>query len=178
MILRETKDTDLNDILFIERDAFKSNKEVDLTRDMLADPSAKPLLSLIAIIENRAVGHILFTTAHLSNNPNEAAISLLAPLAIIPNYQKQGIGCKLIKKGLELLSKSGVDLVFVLGHPEYYPRHGFSPASKLGFEAPYPIPEEVADAWMVQALNPNVIDTLSGKVICCDTLNKPEHWRE
>ena len=178
MIIRETKDTDLNDILFIEREAFKSNKEADLTRDLLADPSAKPLLSLIAFIENRAVGHILFTNAHLSNNPNEVAISLLAPLAIIPNYQKKGIGGKLIKRGLELLSKSGVDLVFVLGHPEYYPRHGFSPASKLGLEAPYPIPEKVADAWMVKALQPNVIDTVYGKVICCNALNKPKHWRE
>jgi len=178
MIIRETKDTDLNDILFIECEAFKSNKEADLTRDMLTDPSAKPLLSLIAFIENRAVGHILFTTAHLSNNPNEVAISLLAPLAIIPNYQKKGSGGKLIKRGLELLSKSGVDLVFVLGHPEYYPRHGFSPASKLGLEAPYPIPEKVADAWMVKALQPNVIDTVYGKVICCNALNKPKHWRE
>jgi len=178
MMIRETKDADLNDILFIEREAFKSDKEADLVRDMLADPSAKPLLSLIAIIEGQAVGHILFTNAHLSNNFNQVSISILAPLAIIPSYQKQGIGGRLIMKGLEILSKSWIDLVFVLGHPEYYPRYGFKPASKLGLEAPYLIPEEVADAWMVQALQPNVIGTVSGKVICCDTLNKPEHWRE
>ena len=145
---------------------------------MLADPSANPLLSLIAMDGNQAVGHILFTKAHISNNPNKVSISFLAPLAIIPNYQKQGIGGKLIKKGLEILSKSGVDLVFVLGHPQYYPKYGFTPASKLGIETTYPIPEEVADAWMVQVLNPKVIGTVSGKVICCDALNKPELWRE
>lgn len=178
MIIRETKDSDLKDVLFIEHEAFKSNKEADLTKEMLADPTAKPLLSLIAIIEDHPVGHILFTTAHISNNPNKVSISLLAPLAIISKYQKQGIGGKLIKKGLEILSKSGVDLVFVLGHPQYYPKHGFTPASTLGIKAPYPIPEEVADAWMVQALNPKVIGTVSGKVICCDALNKPEHWKE
>lgn len=178
MIIRETKDADLKDVLFIEREAFKSNKEADLTKEMLADPTAKPLLSLIAIIEDQPVGHILFTKVHISNNPNKVSISLLAPLAIIPNYQKQGIGGKLIEKGLEILLKSGVDLVFVLGHPQYYPNHGFTPASKFGIKAPYPIPEEVADAWMVQALNPKVIDTVSGKIICCDALNKPEHWRE
>ena len=178
MIIRQTKDIDLNEILFVEREAFNSNKEADLTRDMLADPSAKPRLSFLAFIEDQPVGHILFTAAHLSNNPNEVSISLLAPLAIIPNYQKQGIGSKLIKKGLEILSKVGVDLVFVLGYPKYYPKYGFTPASKLGFEAPYPIPKEVADAWMVQALQPNVIDTISGKVICCEALNKPEHWRQ
>jgi len=178
MIIRETKDTDLKDILFIEREAFKSNKEANLTKEMLADPTAKPLLSLLAIIENQPVGHILFTKAQISNNPNKVSISLLAPLAIIPQYQKQGIGGRLIKKGLEILSKSGVDLVFVLGHPKYYPKYGFTPANTFGIKAPYPIPEEVADAWMIQAFNPNVIGTISGKVICCEALNKPEHWRE
>ena len=176
MIIRETTGVDLSDILFVERKAFKSNKEADLTKEMLADPSANPLLSLIAMDGNQAVGHILFTKAHISNNPNKVSISFLAPLAIIPNYQKQGIGGKLIMKGLEILSKSGVDLVFVLGHPKYYPKYGFTPASKLGIETTYPIPEEVADAWMVQVLNPKVICTVSGKVICCDALNKPELW--
>ena len=49
-------------------------------------------------------------------------------LAIVPDAQKQGIGGKLIEQGLEFLSKSRVDLVFVLGHPEFYPRYGFKPA--------------------------------------------------
>jgi putative acetyltransferase len=177
MYIRETTDADLNDILFIEREAFNSDKEAELTRDLLADPSAKPLLSLIAFIGNRPVGHVLFTKAHLSNNP-EVAVSILAPLAVVPGCQKQGVGGELVKKGLQLLSKSGVEIVFVLGHPEYYPRHGFTPASKLGFKAPYPIPEKDADAWMVQALRPNIIGSVSGEVLCCDAMNKPEHWRE
>jgi putative acetyltransferase len=177
MIIRETTDADLNDILYVEREAFNSNKEADLTKDMLADPSAKPLLSLIAYIEDQPAGHILFTKAHLSSNP-EVAVSFLAPLAVVPKFQNQGIGGALVKKGLELLSKSGVDLVFVVGHPDYYPRHGFTPAGELGFEAFCPIPEKDADAWMVKALRPNVIGSVSGKMICCDALNKPELWRE
>jgi len=94
-------------------------------------------------------------------------------------FPAKGIGGELIKEGLRLLSESDVDLVFVLGHPDYYPRHGFKPnAGALGFEAPYPIPTEHADAWMVQELNTGVIGTLKGKVICADELDKPEHWRE
>ncbi len=178
MYIRETNDADLNDILFVEREAFNSNKEADLAKDMLADPSAKPHLSLIAFIENQPAGHILFTTAHLSNTQSKVAVSFLAPLAVIPKFQKQGIGGALVKKGLELLSKANVELVFVVGHPEYYPRHGFTPAGKLGFEPTYPIPEKHANAWMVQALRPNIIGFVSGKVICCDALNKPELWRE
>jgi len=176
--IREAVETDLNDILLIERLAFGHDKEAKLVRDLLHDPSAKPVLSMLALKKDRAVGHILFTTARLSGIQGTASIVILAPLAIVPDAQKQGIGGKLIEEGLELLSKSGVDLVFVLGHPEYYPRYGFKPAGHLGFEAPYPIPDEHAGAWMVQALWPGVIGIVSGKVICANALNKPEHWRE
>ena len=72
----------------------------------------------------------------------------------------------------------GVDLVFVLGHPEYYPRFGFMPALKFGFQPTYPLPVEVADAWMVLELRPNIMGTISGKVICCDVMNNPEVWKE
>ena len=176
--IREAVETDLNDVLQIERLAFGYEKEADLVRGLLYDLSAKPVLSLLAFQKNRALGHILFTTAQLSGSQDSASIVILAPLAIVPDAQKQGIGGKLIKKGLELLSKSGVDLVFVLGHPEYYPRYGFKPAGDLGFEAPYPIPDVHANAWMVQALRSGLIGSVSGKVICADALNKPEHWRE
>ena len=94
------------------------------------------------------------------------------------NLDKQQMELKFVERGVQLLSKSGVDLVFVLGYPEYYTRHGFTPAGHLGFEAPYPIPDEHADAWMVQALRPDVISSVCGKVMCSDTLNKPEYWRE
>jgi putative acetyltransferase len=68
--------------------------------------------------------------------------------------------------------------VFVVGHPKYYPRHGFTPEAKLGFETSYPIPVEHADAWMVHALRPDVVGLVSGKVIYCDVLNKPQIWQE
>ena len=178
MNIRETTDADLDDILSVERAAFSTHKEADITKDMLTDPTAKPLLSLLTYIEAQPVGHILFTNAHLLRSRRKVAVSFLAPLAVIPKFQRQGIGGALIMKGLELLLKSGVDLVFVVGHPKYYPRHGFAPASKLGFEPTYPIPAEVADAWMVQELHPGVIGFISGKMVCCDALNKPEMWRE
>jgi len=178
LLIREAVETDLNDVLLIERLAFGYDKEAKLVRDLLHDPSAKPVLSLLAFQKDRALGHILFTTSQLSGSQDSASIVILAPLATVPDAQKQGIGGKLIEQGLELLSTSGVDLVFVLGHPEYYPRYGFKPAGNLGFEAPYPIPNEHAGAWMVQALQSGVIGTVSGKVICADALNKPEHWRE
>lgn len=178
MDIRKASDADLNDVFLIERLAFGHEEEAELVRQLLVDPSAKPILSLLAFQDDRAVGHILFTTTHLTHNPKTISSAILAPLAIIPDAQKQGIGGKLIAKGLQLLSRSGVALVFVLGYPEYYSRHGFKPAGCLGFEAPYPIPNEHADAWMVQPLRPDAIGSVSGKVICADALNKPEYWLE
>ena len=178
MQLREALETDLDDILSIECLAFGNDKEAGLVRNLLYDPGAKPHLSLLAFKKNRPVGHILFTAARLTGTRDTASPAILAPLAVIPDAQGQGIGGKLIERGIGLLSARGVDLVFVLGHPGYYPRFGFAPAGCLGLEAPYPIPDVHADAWMVQALRFGVIGAVSGKVACADALNKPEFWRE
>jgi putative acetyltransferase len=178
MQIREALESDLDDVLLVERLAFGHDEEADLVRDLLDDASAKPTLSLLAFDGDRLLGHILFTSARLTTTQNTTSAAILAPLAVVPDAQNQAIGGKLIGRGLDLLRESGVDLVFVLGHPEYYPRHGFKPAGRLGFEAPYPIPDKNANAWMVQALRPDVIDSVSGKVICADGLNKPELWRE
>jgi putative acetyltransferase len=178
MCIVEASDSNLLDVLLVERAAFGHDAEAELVRDLLNDPSASPLLSLLALEGERAVGHVLFTSARLKETPAAAAIALLAPLAVVPDLQRQGVGGKLIERGLRLLSDAGVDLVFVLGHPEYYPRHGFEPAGRLGYAAPFPIPDEHADAWMVQALRPGVVGSVRGTIICADALNKPEYWRE
>ena len=178
MLIRETGATDRNAILAVETAAFAADPTVPvLVADLLDDPSTLPLLSLIALEDDKAVGHILFTATRL-DPPAALSTAILAPLAVIPEEQNRGIGGALIRAGLERLRQAGVALVFVLGHPEYYPRYGFEPAGRLGFEAPYAIPDEHADAWMVQALRPGVIGAVSGKVVCADALNKPEHWRE
>ena len=170
-------DGDLERVLAVERAAFGADAEADLVRALLADPSAQPSLSLLALRGERALGHILFSRAGFEPQvPRSAA--LLAPLAVVPSAQRQGIGGRLIRAGLGSLAKAGVDLVFVLGHPEYYPRHGFRPAGALGFAAPYPIPPEHADAWMVQELRPGVIGNCQGKLICARALDRPEYWRE
>ncbi len=164
-------------MLRVESRAFGSDEESELVNDLLCDSSAMPLLSLIALNGERAVGHLLFTQAKLAGTDGPISAVILAPLAVIPEEQDKGVGGQLIKEGLGLLSKSGVKLVFVFGDPRYYTRHKFRPASPLGFAAPYPIPEEHANAWMVQELRPGVIDSVSGKVTCADALDRPELWR-
>jgi putative acetyltransferase len=84
----------------------------------------------------------------------------------------------LIREGLEESKRAGWDLVFVLGHPGYYARHGFIVAGVNGFEAPYPIAEEHADAWMVQELRQGTIGKVRGRIICADSLMDAKHWIE
>ena len=175
MFIREALNSDLDSVLSIERAAFGSEEEANLVSDLIEDPSAKPFVSLIAFQADRAIGHILFTKAYLKPAA-PLSISILAPLAVMPDSQKQGVGSQLIEYGLQVMLDSAVDLVFVLGYPEYYSRFGFKPAGNLGFDAPYPIALKNADAWMVKALTPGVIGAFSGQVICADKLNKPEYW--
>ncbi len=176
--VRETTDSDLPDILRVQKLAFGQDPEAALTNDILQDPSAKPVVSLMAFHGDDPVGHILFSTARMTRPGGGPSIAILAPLAVVPEAQRQGVGGNLIEAGLRRLSDAGVDLVFVLGHPGYYPRHGFQPAGPFGLDAPHPIPLKHADAWMVRALRPGVIGSIRGKVICSDVLNRPEHWRE
>jgi len=178
MQIREATDSDLQDVLAVERAAFGSEEEAELVKQLMDDPSAAPVLSLIACINDKTVGHILFTHATIKNLQPEVTASILAPLAVIPESQKQGIGGKLIETGLEILREQGTDLVFVLGYPEYYTRHGFEPAMPFDLIAPYPIPEKVSDAWMIQALRPGLLESTQGQVTCCNTLNHPKYWLE
>ena len=181
MIIREANTADLKNLLEINLLAFgeeEGPEVVQMVKDLLNDPSAEPLLSLVAEADNQElIGHILFTRAMIEAR-EEINTTILAPLAVLPGYQKQGIGGLLIREGLRLLTKSETDLVFVLGHPEYYPRHGFITAGVEGFDAPYPIPEEVAGAWMVQQLKPNLIGRVKGKVACAKAMDRPEYWSE
>jgi len=178
MHIRETSASDLDAVIAVHDEAFGCEDVTSLTRLLLQDPSGKPAISLLALIDDRVAGHILFTNARVSGTDDKVTASILAPLAVVPEFQGKGVGGKLIETGLQMLTEAGFDLVFVLGHPGYYPRHGFEPAGCLGFEAPYPIPDKDADAWMVQALRPGVIGNVRGKVICADALDRPEHWRE
>ena len=181
MKIRKSTESERNEILNIHTHAFGEDKGpviAKLVNDLLNDETAMPLLSLVAVENDKLVGHILYTKAVVTKSEKLISAQILAPLAMLPDKQNKGIGEKLINEGLRLLKESGTELVFVLGHPTYYPRCGFMPAGEQGFEAPYPIPEEHAAAWMVQELSGDVLKKYSGKVQCSKILNEPQHWRE
>ena len=184
MIIKASENSDRNTILSIHETAFGSQAGPVIARlvaDLFEDPTAAPGLSLAATDERGMAGHILFTRATLLGEDmaeSPLSVSLLAPLAVLPRAQGKGVGQALILEGLSRLSAWRVDLVFVLGHPGYYPKAGFTPAGVHGLTAPYPIPKKDAGAWMVQDLRTGLLGRVQGRVQCARALDRPEHWRE
>ena len=176
MRIVEASASDRADVLPVERWAFGGDVEAGLVANLLEDPTARPLLSLLARANDRPVGHILFTAARLEGGAPGLKLAILAPLAVVPDAQCKGVGGRLIEHGIRLLGETGVALVFVLGHPGYYPRHGFEPAGRHGLRAPYPVSQD--NAWMVRAISANVLGRVKGRVVCANALHRPEYWIE
>ena len=179
--IRRAHGNDTAEVLRINREAFGGEKGVEvsnLVAALLADSSAEPRLSLLALRENEPVGHILFSHAVLRESDRPVVSAILAPLAVLPEHQSKGVGGLLIREGVALLVKAGVDLVFVLGHPDYYPRHGFTRACPLGFLACYQERGTPNDAWMVRELALGALSAAKGTIRCADALDELRHWRE
>jgi putative acetyltransferase len=129
--------------------AFQQPNEADLVEALRV--AASPLISLVAENEGGVVGHILFSPVSVESEDGAFTAMGLAPLAVRPEHQRSGIGGELIRAGLRACHELGHDLIFVLGHSDYYPRFGFKTAKTLGFTCEYPVPDEV---FMVAELMP------------------------
>jgi putative acetyltransferase len=121
--------------------SFPDEDLLPLVTDLLRDPGVT--VSLVAAKAGKVVGNVMFTRCTVKTHASRAA--LLAPLAVEPDYQGQGIGTELIREGLRRLEKDSVEAVYVLGDPAYYGRLGF--AREQSVSPPYPLPDEWADAW-------------------------------
>ena len=117
-------------------------------------------VSVVAVCGDKIVGHILFTPVTVESKETEIRGMGLAPLAVLPEYQRQGIGSKLIQAGMDEMSKAQQPFVIVLGHPDYYPRFGFVRASQYGIVSEY---EDVPDeAFMIVVFDEAALEGVSG----------------
>ncbi len=118
------------------------------------------IVSLVAVAENEIVGHIFFSPVTIHGAKGDIRGMGLAPMAVAPEWQRQGIGSKLAETGLALLRKKACPFVIVLGHPEYYPHFGFVPASRYGITCQWEgVPDE---AFMVAILDKAAMAGVSG----------------
>lgn len=120
-----------------------------------------PNLSLVALDGSEVVGHILFTPVMLESLESGARVMGLGPMAVVPALQRQGIGSRLVHEGLGECARIGCQAVVVVGHPRFYPRFGFRPASAYGLRCEYAVPDEV---FMAVELMPGALAGCSGLV--------------
>ncbi|MEU9676674.1 MULTISPECIES: GNAT family N-acetyltransferase [Streptomyces] len=143
----ETTD-DITAIRDINLAAFPTSEEADLIDALRTDPKAwiNGLSLVTEGSDGTLAGHALLTRCHVDGEPALA----LAPCAVLPSAQRTGAGSAAIRAALDAARSLGENLVLVLGHPEYYPRFGFTPASRFGIRAPFDVPDE---AMMAMALD-------------------------
>jgi putative acetyltransferase len=157
VIIRREEPQDLAAIRFVNEQAFGGSGEANAIEALRERGAAT--LSLVAVIDDRVVGHLFFTLATIEASDRSWSAIGLAPLAVLPEYQRQGIGTALMKAGLEGCRQLGHARVIVLGHPEYYPRFGFERASQYGVRFEFEAPDE---ACMIVALQPGALDGVGG----------------
>lgn len=179
MYIRESRNADQGAIEDVILDAFGENEGpnlVRLIRELMIDPAAEPVLSLIALADGQVTGHILFTGACLRGADRELPCAILAPMAVRTARQRQGIGSGLVEQGLDRLKVAGTVLVFVLGDPRFYSRFGFVPAGALGFTTPQPIPDHYRAAWQACERQEGRSGEAAGEVRVADALSDPALW--
>jgi putative acetyltransferase len=166
--IREEIFQDIDAIRAINEKAFGQPQEANIVDKLRAN--CNRLLSLVALQDEKIIGHILFSPVTIEGHPGILKGMGLAPTAVLPEFQRQGVGSELVKAGIEMLKKSACPFIIVLGHPEYYPKFGFEPASRYGIKSQW---EGVPDnAFMILWLDRTVMNHVSGVVKYRDEFNE------
>ena len=150
LLIRPETPADTAAVREVNEQAFGRPVEANLVDRIRASDRAVAGLSLVADLDGRVVGHILLSYVDLHGGSTITDVLLLAPLAVLPPHQGQGIGGRLIRGALDEAEAREEPLVLVQGHPSYYPRFGFERARPLGIEPPQ---EDLDAAWMVRRLS-------------------------
>ncbi len=140
MIIRAEREEDYSQVRRVNELAFGQPQEADLVEALRR--SARPYISLVAVADGEVVGHIFFSPVTIHSEDSVFEAIGLAPLAVLPEHHNLGVGSALTRRGLEECRRAGGEIVVVLGHPNYYPRFGFYPASLKGLTCEYDVPDE------------------------------------
>jgi putative acetyltransferase len=157
-LIRPEAAADHEAIRHVNRLAFGQDDEARLV-DALRD-SGYVRLSLVAEQAGQIVGHILFSDLPIITETGTVPALSLAPMAVLPDFQRQGIGSTLVRCGLELCREQGHRIVVVLGHAQFYPRFGFSSKLASALTSPF----GGGDSWMALELVPEALAGVTGQV--------------
>jgi predicted N-acetyltransferase YhbS len=165
MIIRQETENDYEVTERLIEEAFKDLEFSDKNEHLLVQRLRKcdafiPELSIVAEDNYQILGHILFTKMTIQGSKKFESL-ILAPVAVLPEFQKRGIGGKLIQEGLLKAKELGFESVILFGHPTYYPKFGFERASKWGIQSPMAVPDDV---FMAIELKKDALNGKSGVV--------------
>ena len=155
--VRAEQPRDLEGIREVNRLAFRQEDEARLVDALRAGGYTR--LSLVALDGERVVGHILFSDLPILTSQGTLSSLALATMAVLPARQRQGIGSRLVREGLRACTEAGHRIVVVLGHPDYYPRFGFSARLAERLQAPFS-----GAAFMALELMPGALANVTGEV--------------
>lgn len=170
LVIREETPADYPEVEAIIKQAFSDEihsggTEHELVRRLRKTNAFIPGLSLVAVLEDRLVGHILLTRVHIRNEQQQCETLALAPVSVHPEFQGKGIGGKLIITSHQKAKKLGFSSILLIGHDAYYPRFGYRPAHSFGITFPFDAPPENC---MAAELIPGALDKIGGHVVYPD----------
>ena len=156
-VVRIEQPGDRDAVRALNERAFGGREEADIVEALHRANAV--VVALVAEVGAAVVGHILFSPVTVEHS--DTPLLGLAPMAVDPSRQRQGIGSRLVREGLERCRAAGADGVVVLGHAEYYPRFGFVPVREFGLRCEYDVP---ADVFMALELTQGALRGASGLV--------------
>ena len=160
--IREESSKDVEAVRALLKLSFGQDSEAELVDRLRASGSFNPKLSLVADIAGEVVGHVLFTPVTIESEDAEVAVLSLAPLAVRPDHQREGIGQLLSLRGFDVARSLGYRIIAVVGHPSYYPRLGFVPALPRGI---HDSSAHRTEASMVISLAEGALDGIRGQIM-------------
>ena len=155
-------ESDQNAIREVNEQAFGRPLEANVVEKVRQSSGFVPELSLVAEHDGQIIGHVLFSELTIEGAGQSWTVLALGPIAVKPEFQKQGVGGQMIRAGFERATNLGYGVVVLIGHPTYYPRFGFVPASQFGLKCSIAVPDDV---FMAYLLRPDGLDGIQGTVV-------------
>lgn len=160
LTIRKEQSSDIKAIHTLECAAFGRREEADIVDKLRAADAL--WLSQVALHEGEIVGHAAYSLVTITDAERTCEFPALGPIGVLPQFQRRGIGAALIEAGFEAVQKAGFGLLFLVGHPGYYPRFGFQPASPLGFSSDYVSDPQRHEHFMVRVFDEQLIGDVRG----------------
>jgi putative acetyltransferase len=174
--IRLATSLDREDVRKIHLRAFSEDERQEVSTlavNLLSEETSPETISLVTETDGALVGHVAFSPVTIDSRKNRQGY-ILAPLGVVPEYQNQRIGSKLIEDGMKRLSKTGVNVLFVYGDPKYYGKFGFNTDHASRYLPPYAL--KYPFGWQAVVLNEGITELAVVKISCVTSLCDPELW--